>query len=332
MKFKGTLLTLGIVLSSFGVSYANGVSLTDIKGHWAEKQIVSFSEKKYVNGYEDNSFRPNGKITRAEFVCMFNKVFNLTNKGDKVFDDTKKHWAKDAISIAYENGVCQGVSKNSFAPDKKITRQEASKMLSNYLKLDDKKIELSKNFIDYNEIDAWAKASVEGTVKKGFIKGYPDNSFNPKGDITRAETVTMLSRLHNKDEVKPVIPPKKEETKPVTPVEEKKQTTPMSVEEYMTKIESLGFDENGSFWAKDGMKIGQVGTFNNVLGFILIDNSPEFDKVIKDSFNMLLPTKGNELYNIVYNKFENQTLIMDGRKVEIKEYPQGVVVNFYELK
>ncbi|WP_353961431.1 S-layer homology domain-containing protein [Peptoniphilus genitalis] len=32
-------------------------------------------EKGYASGYEDNTFKPNGKITRAEFVSFLNNFF-----------------------------------------------------------------------------------------------------------------------------------------------------------------------------------------------------------------------------------------------------------------
>ena len=65
---------------------------------------------------------------------------------------------------------------------------------------------------------------------------------------------------------------------------------------------------------------------NEVFGIILEKESPTFNVIVKKIFNMLLPTQGDRLYEIVSNPFENQVLEMDGRLVEIIDYPQGVSV------
>jgi len=49
-------------------------SFTDIGEHWAKEEINEAAARGWVNGYEDNTFRPNNFITRAEAVSMINKV------------------------------------------------------------------------------------------------------------------------------------------------------------------------------------------------------------------------------------------------------------------
>ena len=52
-----------------GVVYAAPSAFTDIAGHWSEDIINRLAEVNIVNGYPDRSFRPNNKITRAEFAA-----------------------------------------------------------------------------------------------------------------------------------------------------------------------------------------------------------------------------------------------------------------------
>ena len=165
--------------------------------YWAYSQIQSFVEKGYIDGYGDGTFRPQNPIKRNEFVKIFNKVFGLTKKSGIVFDDTKDNWAKDEIDIAVTNGVAQGVSSTLFEPDRYVTRQEAAKMLSNYMKLDDTNHDKIKKFSDYNQIAEWAKDALEGNVEKGYIKGTDAGMLAPKDNMTRAEVVTLLSRVTN---------------------------------------------------------------------------------------------------------------------------------------
>ena len=176
----------------------NKINFTDVsQDYWAYSQIQDFVKKGYIEGYGDNTFRPQGPIKRNEFVKIFNKVFGLTNKSGIVFDDTKDNWAKDEIDIAVTNGVAQGIGANKFEPEEYITREAAVKMLANYMKIEDKNHDKIKRFPDYNEISDWARDAFEGNFEKGYIQGTDEGKLAPKNNITRAEVVTLLSRVTN---------------------------------------------------------------------------------------------------------------------------------------
>lgn len=148
----------------------------------------------------------------------------MTKTSGKVFNDTKTHWAKTEIDIAVTNGVANGISTNEFNPDAPITREQAATMISNYKKLADSNHEEIYNFQDKNQISSWAKDAVEGVVERGYMNGYSDKTFKAKSNITRAEAVVTLSRVH-KDSVPPVIntpvpapPIEKPNVEPIPPV------------------------------------------------------------------------------------------------------------------
>ena len=176
----------------------NTINFTDVsEDYWAYSQIQDFVKKGYIEGYGDNTFRPNKPIKRNEFIKIFNKVFGLTNKSGIVFDDTKDNWAKDEIDIAVTNGVAQGIGANKFEPEEYITREAAVKMLANYMKIEDKNHDKIKRFPDYNEISDWARDAFEGNFENGYIRGTDEGKLAPKNNITRAEVVTLLSRVTN---------------------------------------------------------------------------------------------------------------------------------------
>ena len=176
----------------------NTINFTDVsEDYWAYSQIQDFVKKGYIEGYGDNTFRPNKPIKRNEFIKIFNKVFGLTNKSGIVFDDTKDNWAKDEIDIAVTNGVAQGIGANKFEPEEYITREAAVKMLANYMKIEDKNHDKIKRFPDYNEISDWARDAFEGNFENGYIRGTDEGKLAPKNNITRAEVVTLLGRVTN---------------------------------------------------------------------------------------------------------------------------------------
>ena len=187
-----------IELDSTEPDQDNKINFTDVsQDYWAYSQIQDFVKKGYIEGYGDNTFRPKEPIKRNEFVKIFNKVFGLTNKSGIVFDDTKDNWAKDEIDIAVTNGVAQGIGANKFEPEEYITREAAVKMLANYMKIEDKNHDKIKKFSDYNEISDWARDAFEGNFENGYIKGTDEGKLAPKNNITRAEVVTLLSRVTN---------------------------------------------------------------------------------------------------------------------------------------
>ena len=162
---------------------------------WSVKPIEIFFAKGYINGDENGNFRPNDNITRAEFVKILNRCFGLTTTSGKVFNDSKNHWAKKEIDIAFTNGVTKGVSKYLFNPDAPITRQEAAKMVANYKHITENKIVRLNNFSDSNKVAPWAVGEIEAVLKAGYMKG-DNKTFRPTENITRAESVVTLSRVN----------------------------------------------------------------------------------------------------------------------------------------
>ncbi|MCR8745464.1 bifunctional 2',3'-cyclic-nucleotide 2'-phosphodiesterase/3'-nucleotidase [Romboutsia lituseburensis] len=166
----------------------------DIEKHWAKKNIEEFLTKGYIGGYEDKTFRPDNSITRAEFVKLVNKVFELKTVGTEDFKDVKpSDWFYNEICIATKAGYINGYEDKTFRPNQKITREEAASIVASLINLNnDGKL----TFKDSNKISTWAKASVDKLSDNKIMGGYEDNTFRPQGKITRAESVSMLSRIN----------------------------------------------------------------------------------------------------------------------------------------
>lgn len=310
VDLKKFVVPLSIALIGTNTIISNAVNITDINGHWANNEITKFVNNNYILGYENNTFKPDNSITRAEFVSILNRVFNLTTSSGKVFNDTNNHWAKQAIDIAVTNGVCNGKSNNLFYPNDKLTRQEASVMLSNYLKLQDTQLDKINSFYDSHTISDWALYSIEGMLEKGFMNGYPTGLLKPLNNITRAEAVVLINNVISNNN---------------SNGNQNTNKQAISFSELATLMPSLGFDEMGAY-IENGQYMCVSNVNNEVFGIILEKESPTFNAIVKKIFNMLLPTQGDRLYEIVSNPFENQVLEMDGRLVEIIDYPQGVSV------
>lgn len=78
-------------------------SFLDIDGHWAQAMIEKAKAGGIINGYEDETFRPEQTLTRAEAVTMMNKILGrgpLLGAASNWKDVSEKHWAHDQIQEA----------------------------------------------------------------------------------------------------------------------------------------------------------------------------------------------------------------------------------------
>lgn len=166
------------------------IKLTDIDGHWAEGNIERLVEKGCIAGYADGTFQPDETITRAEFTTLIVKAFDLQADREKVFNDTANHWAKEYISAAAGGGTVQGYNSLVFSPDEMITREQMAIMIVNAAAAKPKAGELP--YRDKTDISPWALSWVTTAVHNDLMSGYPDNTFRPQANATRAEAVTVI--------------------------------------------------------------------------------------------------------------------------------------------
>ncbi|GIP34479.1 leucine-rich repeat domain-containing protein [Paenibacillus sp. J2TS4] len=169
--------------------------LMDIKDHWAEKDIIQLVHQGIIKGYPDQTFRPDHKITRAEFVSILVPALGLELTDGKIFTDTANHWAQKEIAAAYSQGIVGGYSEAEFGPDDAITREQIASMIVRAFNLQPK--ELTNPYKDHSDISIWAIKAIEASIAHGIMDGYPDNTIQPQGQATRAEAATMVIRALN---------------------------------------------------------------------------------------------------------------------------------------
>lgn len=164
------------------------------KSHWAYDMICSLSGKNILNGYDDNSFRPEENITRAEFTKIITAAFKIETSAYKnVFDDCRaSDWFSSYVSAAFENKLITGYPDNKFKPNDYISREDLCVIL--FRALSDKApiIQNKSSFTDSGEISDYASGAVQALSGLNIIGGYEDNSFRPENNATRAETAKLI--------------------------------------------------------------------------------------------------------------------------------------------
>ena len=190
-------------------------SLKDCQEHWALPEIKKIVSLNIATGEPDGNFRPDDKISREEFITMLmkasypnangtshnniNLMYNTDNKSQKIKDSAEiSDWAKPFIATAWTQEIISGYEDSTIRPKSNITRAEMAVLLNKALNLQTiDKFELK--FKDNKDIPDWAIYSLAQIAEKQIIKGYPDGSFRPRTNVTRAETAVILANLKHGD-------------------------------------------------------------------------------------------------------------------------------------
>ncbi|CEP80012.1 ZmpA/ZmpB/ZmpC family metallo-endopeptidase [Paraclostridium sordellii] len=152
---------------------------------------------KYINGYPDNTFRQENKITRGEMATMLTRIIldgkQVPITENKFNDISNDYWAKNEVNYLASKGLLNGYEDGTFRPENPITRAEVATILvrSN----GDIKQKFKKIFPDIDD-SHWANKYIEKAAELGYMLGYEDGSFKPDQVITRGETVVTLNRIY----------------------------------------------------------------------------------------------------------------------------------------
>lgn len=154
-----------------------------------------------MNGVGGGRFEPDGQLTRAQLVTVLYRAAGEPDTGKQVnpFTDVADDaWYTKAVIWAANNGIVNGVAKNTFAPDDSITREQIATMLYRYAGAEAAKEDKLSAFPDAAKVSDWAKEALNWAVAGGLINGVADANgtanLEPQATATRAQIATILMR------------------------------------------------------------------------------------------------------------------------------------------
>jgi len=166
----------------------------DIAGNWAYAYIAELYADGIVHGYPDGTFRPNAKLTRAEFATLLVHALKPpAASGTPSFKDTAGHWAAKAIAEARASGIVKGFADQTFRPDEYLTREQMIAMAVRAFRPRDESVGASRTFTDRAEISAWAEEYIRTAVRLRWVSGYADGRLMPQRPATRAEAAKIVA-------------------------------------------------------------------------------------------------------------------------------------------
>ncbi|NEP44152.1 MAG: family 10 glycosylhydrolase [Okeania sp. SIO2H7] len=247
--------------------------------YWAKDVIEKLAAEEIISGYEDETFKPDNSISRAEFAALINKAFPnkpAIREALEFTDVPSDYWANEAIATAYRKGFLSGYKDSIFNPEENIIRAQVLVALANGLgyeasQLPEDTIEV---FEDAEEIPDYAISPVAAAVEKSMVVNYPKiESLEPNKEATRAEVAAFLSQaLVAEGEMSALIP-----------------------EEYIAKVEI----QQPPNW--DGELRGVSLSDNVLLSANKIDEA--LNKSAELKINTVYPTVWNGAYSL-YNSQE----------------------------
>ncbi len=181
------------------------IPFEDVKpGDWCYEDVTYCYENGLMKGTAETVFAPNETMTRGMVATVLYRMAgspDVSGMSHPFKDLAKGRYCTDAVIWAYNTGVIQGYSDNTFRPDQLITREQLATMLYRYACVNGYADPAEKNtlallrFSDRRSVSEFAKPAMRWAVANGVINGKTSITLVPQGDATRAQCATMLARF-----------------------------------------------------------------------------------------------------------------------------------------
>ncbi len=206
MKKFCKFLVAAIAFSLFNMAFA--LEIVDVKSsYWAGQEIVHAIQNGYINVIDGNKFKPEGTMTRSEFVCALLKVIRRQNEPivqRTTFKDVNNLTPnKNSVVLSEQIRMAFGYPDKTFKPNVAINHNETMSMIANITKGDYKAADIT-GFKDFKQIPLWARRPYIKNVANGFYVNHPDElKFTPSNNLTRAEAAVLFDKIAvNLDKIK----------------------------------------------------------------------------------------------------------------------------------
>ena len=174
---------------------------TDMAGYeWASVSVDTLYEYGIIKGVTANTFAPASKITRADFIALLVRTFDLEAQTTENFPDVAAtaYYAND-VAVAKALGVINGDSNGNFNPSAAITREDMMTVTVRAMEVAGFSLSgttelVLSNYTDANEISTYAQDAVSQMIANDFIAG-SGTEIMPKETSTRAQVAVMLYRI-----------------------------------------------------------------------------------------------------------------------------------------
>ena len=222
-KILGMLLATSMLtascLGSVAFAAPNGgfTDISDEKYAWAKPYIEEMATEGYINGYEDNTYRPDNNVSRLETIVLFARAMGALKDenaatlelakeiyGDMV-DDLALNFGQDEVSYMLYRGVLDEADLDVFLRGKRASaampRQEAAAIITKAMcaqEVAEAEVLVDMDYTDAKDISSDYAQYVFYVSEKGIMNGMDGGAFDPEGNVLRSQIAAMLKRAVDK--------------------------------------------------------------------------------------------------------------------------------------
>lgn len=193
------IIALGVIpFAAVSAQQTSVTALVDFPMGWSYAAMTEAVENGIIHGYEDNTVRPKGLLTRAEMAAIITRAFGAEVSADiagKFVDVNPENWFYDVIAKAVQMRVFEGEGNGVMRPNAPITREDALVVLARALVIEAESDASLTVFSDSVSISPYARGHVAAFLGRGYVHGYEDGTFLPKNNITREEFAQMMANI-----------------------------------------------------------------------------------------------------------------------------------------
>lgn len=164
------------------------------RADWYNTAVSTLSSMGIITGYPDGTFRPNAAITRAEFAAIAARFDNDGDKTAAKFSDIATHWAKDEISIAYNNGWITGYPDGTFGPQRDITRAETMTLVNRQPETEEDLLPNMTVWTDNANPKAWYYLAVQEATNSHYYKFKTNSKYEKWTELRETRDWTQLEK------------------------------------------------------------------------------------------------------------------------------------------
>ncbi|MBR5614908.1 MAG: S-layer homology domain-containing protein [Clostridia bacterium] len=218
-KFLSGILSAALLISTLTVSAA---TFSDVENDptvaWAKPYITEMSEKGYIKGYEDGTFKPNNTISKTEALILLSRMIGVNDDSfadsvefamdeySSILSSYSTNYGKEVSFLLY-TGILKSSELDNYISstnkNKALKRYEAAILLTKLLGAEEEVLTnafVSSSYADTVEIPDSARAYVEYVKEKGIMQGMGNNAagdpiFSPNTNVTRSQMAKMLCTL-----------------------------------------------------------------------------------------------------------------------------------------
>ena len=172
--------------------------------HWAWQFVETIFSEGLTSGYPDGTYRPDNPVTRGEMAVFIKKGIHgstytpPTPDGSHPFSDISGHWAEAWIEDLFDEGFTTGFPDGTYRPDNQVTRAEIAVFLKKAIHGSAYTSPTPDGSHPFSDIAGhWAEAWIEDLYDEGITTGFPDGTYRPENQVTRAEMAVFLVNAFN---------------------------------------------------------------------------------------------------------------------------------------